>query len=75
MGGDNVMTTSVDNSLEMLLKGVQGEMWGSKKNFCSSFGSRNTACSCADRHDPRERGQKLGGIFKQEWEDEIQGII
>ena len=61
------MTASIDNSLEMLLKRVQGEMWGSKKNFCSSFGSGNTAaCSCADRHDPRERGQELGGVFKQE---------
>ena len=74
MGGETTMIVSTDNSSEVLLKGMQEEIWGSKKNCF--FGLGNTAAYfCADRHDSRERGQELGHVLKQEWEVEIQCII
>ena len=44
------MIVSADNSSEVLLKGMQEQIWGSKKNFF--FGLENNAAYlCADRHD------------------------
>lgn len=65
MGGENTMILSADNSSEVLLKGMQKEIWGSKKNFFFALGN-NAAYLHADRHDSRERGQELGHVLKQE---------
>lgn len=50
MGGENTMIVSADNSSEVLLKGMQEQIWGSKKNFFFGLGN-NAAYLCADRLD------------------------